>query len=461
MGNALRPLDRRALAVIGAGLLVALCLGAVAGRSPLIAVGLVVGATIAVVMMCDLTRGVVMFTAATFAEALPAGGGAGGNAAKTGLLALAWVACLARRPVAERRSLLADQRALAVCGLALVAWSALSVAWAQSHSTALLGATRFAQDVILFPILYAGVRRPSHVRWVAAGFVAGALVFTAIGAATASAVDGSRLAGAFGDPNDTAATLTAAAVLAVALGASEQGSAVRRRAAFAAGTVALVGLVATASRGGLVALVATAIVAVAVAGRWRRQALSAAVLGAVLVSGWFVLLAPASSRAHISSLQTPRTTLWMVAGRAIQANPIAGIGGNNFTNAAKKYLIAPGATTRADQIVTTPEPAHNTYLEIWADLGIVGLVLFATVVVLALRAALRAAATLGAAGRHGDELLAKALVVAIVALLAAYFFISYQYSTQLWLLLALAPAALAAARTEVAPTPETSEGPNR
>jgi hypothetical protein len=73
----------------------------------------------------------------------------------------------------------------------------------------------------------------------------------------------------------------------------------------------------------------------------------------------------------------------------------------------------------------------------------------------------RAAATFGAAGRHDDELLAKALVVAIVALLAAYFFISYQNSAQLWLLLALAPATLAAARADAAPTPDAVEGPNR
>jgi O-antigen ligase len=109
--------------------------------------------------------------------------------------------------------------------------------------------------------------------------------------------------------------------------------------------------------------------------------------------------------------------------------------------------VRPGATTRADQVVTLPQPAHNVYLEIWADLGIVGLVLFAGVVAAALRAVLAAIAHLQAAGRRTEELLARTLTVAIVAMLVADFFISDQYSKQLWLLLALAPALLSAART--------------
>jgi O-antigen ligase len=243
--------------------------------------------------------------------------------------------------------------------------------------------------------------------------------------------------------------MVAAAVLAFALSVGERRSTFRRWAGLGASMLALLGLVATASRGGIVALVVTAVVAVAVGGRWRRKALVAAVVGSVLVAGWFLLLAPAGARSHIETTQTPRTTLWTVAGRAIEANPIVGLGNDNFATSAGQFLVKPGTTTRADQILTTPEPAHNVYLEIWADLGIVGLLLFAGVVLTALRAALAAAAILQVAGRQADELLARALAVAIVAMLAAEFFISDQYSKQLWLLLALAPALLAAARARV------------
>jgi len=50
------------------------------------------------------------------------------------------------------------------------------------------------------------------------------------------------------------------------------------------------------------------------------------------------------------------------------------------------------------------------------------------------------------------ELLSRAVVVALVALLAMDFFLSDQFSKQLWLLLALCPALLAIASRR--PDPE-------
>jgi O-antigen ligase len=105
-------------------------------------------------------------------------------------------------------------------------------------------------------------------------------------------------------------------------------------------------------------------------------------------------------------------------------------------------------TTAADQIVTTPKVAHSIYLEIWADLGVVGLLLFAGLVVITLRAGVLAAARFRADGRRAEEILARGVVVAIVAMLAADIFLSDLYSKQLFLLLALAPAMSALARRQ-------------
>lgn len=446
MHGALRAPNRQALAILGPGLLGALGFGLIAGRWPVAAAAGAAALALALAMLKDLAIGIVVFTVASFATVLSLGGSATGAKGIGFLLVLAWVATIARRPAGEApRGLAREHGRLALFAVGLVAWSVLSVAWAQSPKTALGGASRYAQDLALFPIVYTGVRRFAHVRWIAAAFVAGALLATLYGVMTGPAVDDSRLVGALGDSNIAAASMVAAAVLAFALGVGERSGA-RRWAAFGAAALALVGLGATASRGGIVALGVTGVVMIVVAGRWRRQCVLAAAMGSVLVVGWFVLLAPTAARQHISTTQTPRTTLWTMAGRAIEANPIVGLGNDNFTNSAVNYLVAPGATTRADQVLTTPQPAHNIYLEIWADLGIVGLTLFVGVVVAALRAAVSAAAILQAAGRRGDEFLARALIVAIVALLAASFFISDEYSKQLWLLLALAPAMLAVAR---------------
>jgi O-antigen ligase len=422
-------------------------LGLAAGRSPAIAIALALTIAIAAVMLKELALGIVVFAVGSFANVLRAGHAATAAKGFGAVLVLAWVAELARRSPSERRSFINDQRWLVIAMIALVAWSMLSVAWAQSRSTALLGASRYAQDLVLFPIMYVGLRRLVDVRRVAAAFVAGALGSSLYGVLTGTTVDGSRLVGSLGDPNETAAVMAAAAVLALCLGIGEPPASARRRVAFGASALALLGLVATASRGGVIALVATAGVGVAVAGRWRSHVALATALGALLVVGWFFVLAPAGSRSHITNTQSGRTTLWIVAGRAIEANPVVGLGNDNFQFEAKNFLIRPGQTTAADQVITLSQPAHNLYLEIWADLGIVGLALFGGIITLSLRAGAVAASILGREGRRSDEILARGLVVATAAMLAASFFLSDQYSKQLYMLLALTVAMLSAARS--------------
>ena len=56
------------------------------------------------------------------------------------------------------------------------------------------------------------------------------------------------------------------------------------------------------------------------------------------------------------------------------------------------------------------------------------------------------------AARAGDrelDIIARATVVALVALFAAYFFVSRDYGKQLWLLLAFCPVMLEIARREL------------
>jgi O-antigen ligase len=439
----------RALTVLGGGLTLALAFGLIAGRWPVAAFSGVLAIALAVLMLKDLALAIAIFTAASFGSVLSLGGAATASKALGGLLVLAWIAAVAKQPRGQARALLREHRGLAACAVGLVAWSALSTVWAQSSSTALVGASRYAQDLVLFPILYTGVRRVAHVRWIAGAFIGGALLAMVYGLGTGSTVDSSRLVGALGDPNETATVLVVAAVLALALGIGQERSRLRRWIAFGAAAAALIGIVATASRGGMIALAATAVVAVAIGGRWRRQLAVAAGVGAVLVVGWFVLLAPSSSVSHITSEQTPRTTLWTVAGRAIAANPVTGVGNDNFSLAAKNYLLQPGTTTRADQIVDQPHVAHSIYLEVLADTGVVGLMLFAAVVLIPLRMAWRAVKMLEFAGRPADEMLGRALIVGIVGMLAAGFFISDEYSKQLFLLLGLACGLGAAVRTQL------------
>src|SRR5437764_9829073 len=191
MGGALRAPDRRTLAVLGSGLLGAACFGLLAGRWPMVAVGAVVAVALAAVMFKDLAVGIAVFTVVSYAGVLSSGSASAAKGVGA-LLVLAWIAALAKRSGRDVRSLLSEHRPLVACALALLIWSVLSAAWAQSPGTALSGASRWAQDLILFPIVYTGLRRLTHVRWVLIAFVGGALLAMLYGAATGSTVDGSR-----------------------------------------------------------------------------------------------------------------------------------------------------------------------------------------------------------------------------------------------------------------------------
>jgi O-antigen ligase len=206
----------------------------------------------------------------------------------------------------------------------------------------------------------------------------------------------------------------------------------------------------TVSRGGLVAFGAALVAAIFMAGKRRGQMIALAAVGAVLAFGYFSVLAPAAARERITESNggTGRLDIWTVGWRMVQGAPLQGVGAGNFTVVSIHYLLAPGALLRDDFIVDVPKVAHNTYLEVLAELGIVGLTLFLIVIVFSIACAVRAARYAERVGDDQIDILARAMVVALCALLAAYFFISREYSKQLWLLLALCPVLLEIVRAK-------------
>jgi putative inorganic carbon (hco3(-)) transporter len=107
---------------------------------------------------------------------------------------------------------------------------------------------------------------------------------------------------------------------------------------------------------------------------------------------------------------------------------------------------APGSITSARLIVDAPHVAHNVYLELLADLGVPGLLAFVGVAIFSLLAGLRAARAFERQGDAGLELAARCVVLALIGFLAADFFLSGEFSKQLWLTFALCSALLGLAR---------------
>jgi O-antigen ligase len=127
-------------------------------------------------------------------------------------------------------------------------------------------------------------------------------------------------------------------------------------------------------------------------------------------------------------------------------HPVNGVGVGQFQASAVHFLIAPGTIQRSDLIIEKPKVAHNIYLHVLAEMGIVGLAAFLFIIGFALRCALGAARAFGRRGDPAMDLLSRSVFVGLVGILAADFFASEQFSKQLWLLLGLGPALLAMAQ---------------
>lgn len=91
-------------------------------------------------------------------------------------------------------------------------------------------------------------------------------------------------------------------------------------------------------------------------------------IGIVVVIFWGII----SFRLSENSNQalTVRTNLMVVAWRIIKANPITGVGINNYYDVYRKYVPDEFAGLWI-------RPAHNEYLIVWAETGTVGFSMFA------------------------------------------------------------------------------------
>ena len=444
-------LAARNLGLIGFAFLVALCVGVAAGIQPSLGVAAALGVTFATAVIADVTVGLFLFTLLSFLEVVNAGSGAVSFIKLAGLiLFLSWFAAQATRSRGEARSLLASSPVTTMAVVGFVSWSAISVAWAESSGTAVGSTSRFLLDALLFPIVFGAIRRREHFQWIVAAFVIGGVMSAVIGLLQSG---GARLAGGIGDPDSEAALLAAALMLDVGLIATlPRGSALKSLAVLGALIMGL-GLLDTGSRGGFVALAAALVAAVLFGGRWRRRAAGLMLVAAILTPVYLLELAPSVAVQHLSSSSsTGRTDLWKVGLKMWEANPIVGVGSGNFEVASIHYVQDAGDITRADLIVDVPHVAHNTYLEIIDELGVPGLLMFLTIVIGSVSAALRAARIYERRGDTAFELMSRGVVLAVIALLTADFFITNYYEHLLWLLLALPPALLAVARSETGVT---------
>lgn len=393
------------------------------------------------VLLLDPAAGLALFTLLTFFGEL--GHGASPIKAAGALLVVFWLLRLGRRDFVGAPFLGWTRPQIFYLSLAVVAWSGFSLLWATDPGTARSTALRLALNVTLFIVVpsLASTRRDLFLVLYAYVFGAALTALYGIASGNANTDAAGRLAGGIGDPNELAALLVPGIILGFVL-MSFTPSLIGRVALSASIAVEGFALVFSQSRGGVIALGAAALAGVVWGGRQRGKFLFA-VLGIVSVVATYAALTSLSF-GRFSSFGgggTGRVDIWAVALRVFRAHPILGVGIGNFPVVEGQYAAANLNITRIDLVLDMHKVTHNTYLNVLADLGLVGLALFVGLIVLVLRAVVR---RIRVALKENDvelESLGRGILIALVGLLVAFTFISAQYEKQLWLLLGLALAA--------------------
>lgn len=452
-----------------AGLLAALgcaVVGIPAGVDPRVVIGASAGLVFVVLIMADVTLGLMCFGLLAFFSNLPGVSGTLSAAKVAGtLVALSWLATLAVRPKV-RSGLSTAHPAIAYLVLCFLAWTVLSITWAKSSSAAITAVSSWGLDLLLLPIVFTAIRNRRHMIWLVTILVVGAALSSIYGTlyarADALAQGSARLGGAGLDANYLASLLVSGIVLAVVLASIRSFHPVARMFAVGAALLALVALIDTVSRGGMIGLGAALVVGIVFSGPRRRLVLlTVAGTIALGVVGYYASVASPAARDRITTIQggSGRIDIWSVGWRMSKANPITGVGAGNFPNSTIDYLLLPGSPTSYNSfIVDRPKVAHNMYLEALADLGIPGLVMFLGILGSLLWCAVRAARLFRQAGDQAMELISRGVFVATVGILATDFFISDQFSKVLWIQLAMCPCLLAIARRASAPEPAVPDG---
>ncbi len=370
------------------------------------------------------------------------------------LIILAWLGTIVTR--SARPVVVREQWRLMLALAAFALWLTLSVTWAASPAETGEGLIDWLLAILAFAITVTTLRTPRSVAMIAVAFIVGSVISTVYGIGTgalsaevASANESSlqgRFTGGGGDPNTQAAGFMMAMFLCAGLWSVVRTRA-QRAALLVAFVVVTVGFFATESRGGLLGLAFAAIAGLFILPGQRKRLVGltgAAAIGLGIVA--------ASNPKAVSRMTdfgggtSGRSDIWAVALKIFSGHPWVGIGLNNFEYLAPRYVLKSGPLMRVELIAEVPHLVHNLYLQLLTETGIVGLLLFATLAGACLRAAWLAARDFDARGKRAYGDLARAVLLAGIAMLTAEFFISDGDDGRLWILLALGPVLLSLAR---------------
>ena len=330
---------------------------------------------------------------------------------------------------------------------ALLVWMMLSVPFALNTGASVnLVFDNFIKTALMSLIVAGSVRSVDDVERLALVYFAGAVVYSLVVITRFDLGDGGnwRLGHLYYyDANDFATFV----VTAIPLGIYFLHAAPRAltRTAAAAGLVVLtLGFVWSGSRGGFIALSTVALFIVvrysAIPLRWR---LAATALVAIVVLAtasdhyWQQMGTIASDSDYNHTSETGRMPIWHRGIGYMMANPLLGVGPDNFPSA--EGMLSPLAERQRSGVGVRWNAAHNSFVQIGAELGLPGLALFIAIIASAFTALRRAGRAEAARPRADDRPpLTPALTASLIGFVVGAFFLSLAYSEMLYTLVALA-----------------------
>jgi putative inorganic carbon (HCO3(-)) transporter len=180
-----------------------------------------------------------------------------------------------------------------------------------------------------------------------------------------------RVGGTVGSPNTAAAYFSLLLAIAAGLLLTKTGF-VHKWLAVAVLAFGSVALILTFSRGGWIALAVAIAVICFFSWRQRRSSLKVPIAILVILAMIYVpfhSLISARMLGDDKGSAESRIPLNKLAFRMIGDNPLLGVGANNFTVVMPRYLTS---EFRSEFLYTV----HNTYLLIWTEIGIAGLLAY-------------------------------------------------------------------------------------
>jgi len=351
-------------------------------------------------------------------------------AAITAFLAIAYFAFDARGDRQARLLWVPTTKLVAI----LLIWMAMSAANGINFGNSFdLVANNMVKTALMSFVIAASVRSMRDVERLALVYLIGAVLYSTV---VMSRFDlGSGDAWRLGhlyyyDANDYATYVVTALPIGIYF---VHAGATRRVRLFALAALAVLtlGFVWSGSRGGFIALFAVVGFVVlrfsAIPLRWRLSATALVAVTLMLTASdqyWQQMSTITSDTDYNHTSETGRLQIWSRGIGYMLDNPILGVGPGNFATA--EGTLSPLAERQMWGIGVRWNAPHNSYLQIAAELGVPGFLLYLAVIVSAYRALQQATP------------LTPALTAALLGFVVGSFFLSLAYSEMLYTLLALA-----------------------